>query len=145
MRSRLRRMAFMHRLVLTLGLAAVFALTFVAVAAAQSPGASTDTPDITDDLGSWAALVGIALPALVAVIQREHFPDWVNALIFGAAVVVASAVYGFIRFGSDFTWAHWQGTLLAIVVWGIATYKLYWRPGTQSVVAKLRAFPRRGS
>ena len=98
-------------------------------------------PDITDDLGSWAALVGIALPALVAVIQRDHWPSWVNAVIFGVATVVASAVYGFVRFGHDFTWAHWQGTLLAIVVWGIGTYKLYWNPGARSIVRKLRAFP----
>lgn len=139
------RRYFRRRFWRTAVIAAVVAFAFLAAAGAalaQSPGASTSTPDLTDDLGSWAALVGIGLPALVALIQRDHFPDWVNAVIFGVAVVVASVVYGWIKFGSDFTWAHWQGTLLAIVVWGIATYKLYWNPGTQSVVRKLRALPK---
>lgn len=95
--------------------------------------------NITDDLGSWAALVGIGLPALVALIQQAHWSKTVNALVFGAACAVASVVYGWIKFGSDFSWAHWQGTLLAVVVWGIATYHLYWKPS--DVVAKLRAVP----
>jgi O-antigen/teichoic acid export membrane protein len=136
----------MRRLLLRLALAvsavALVALTCATLALAASPGASTDTPDLTDDLGSWAALVGIGLPAVVAVLQRAHWPDWANALVFGSAVVVASAVYGFVRFGHGFTWAHWQGSLLAIVVWGIGTYHLYWkRGGDNSVIAKLRAFP----
>lgn len=135
MRKHLRRRLFV------LGLVALAALALAGIAAAQEPGAASDTPDLTDDLGSWAALVGIALPPLVALLQRTHFPDWVNAVIFGVAVVIASVVYGFIRFGDDFSWAHWQGTLLAIVVWGIATYKLYWAPGTQSIVKKARDFP----
>jgi len=95
--------------------------------------------NITDDLGSWAALVGIGLPALVALLQRTHWSSTTNALVYGAGVVVASVVYGFIKFGGDFTWAHWQGTLLAIVVWGTATYHLYWKPS--QVTDKLRAVP----
>lgn len=95
--------------------------------------------NITDDLGSWAALVGIGLPALVALLQREKFGDTINGIIFGVACVVASLVYGWIKFGDNLTWAHWEGTLLAIVVWGIATFKLYWKPS--AMVAKLRAIP----
>lgn len=137
MKKLLRRRRFLWAILV----AALFALVLSGVAMAQSPGASTDTPDITDSLGSWAALVGIALPPLAALVQRDHFPDWVNALIFAAAVVIASIVYGLIRFGDDWTWARWEGNLLAIVVWGIGMYKLYWNPGTQSVVRKARAFP----
>ena len=114
-------------------------LILVPAALAASPGAATDTLDITDDLGSWAALVGIALPALVALLQRTHWTSVTNALVFAAAVVIASVVYGFVRFGGDFSWAHWQGTLLAIVVWGIATYRLYWKPS--QIADKLRAVP----
>lgn len=97
--------------------------------------------DISNDLASWASLVGILLPALVALLQREHWGSTVNALIFGAACVIASVVYGWIKYGSNFTWAHWEATLLTIVVWGIGTYKLYWAPGDDSIVAKLRAIP----
>lgn len=127
------------RLAALVALAALWALVFAGVALAASPGAATDTPDITDDLGSWAALVGIGLPALVALLQRDGFGSTVNAIIFGVATVLASVVYGFIKYGSDLSWAHWQGTLLAIVVWGIATYRLYWKPS--QITEKLRALP----
>lgn len=136
LRSRLRRP--FRRLVLV---SALLVLVALVVASAASAATGDSTPSLTDDLGSWAALVGIALPAMIAILQRDHWPDWVNAVIFGVACVVASVVYGFIRFGSDFTWAHWEATLLAVVVWGIATYKSFWRPGTNSVVNKLRSFP----
>lgn len=95
--------------------------------------------NITSDLGSWAALVGLGLPAVVALLQRTHWSSTVNAIIFGVACVAASVVYGWIRFGSNFTWAHWQGSLLAIVVWGMATYHLYWKPS--GIAEKLRAVP----
>lgn len=95
--------------------------------------------NFTDDLGSWAALVGILLPALVALLQREHWGDTVNAIIFGAACVIASVIFGWIKYGDNFTWAHWEGSLLAIVAWGIGTYKLYWKPSL--IAAKARAFP----
>lgn len=122
---------------------ALLVLAAVALAAAApvlaQAGPGSGVPSLTDDLGSWAALVGIGLPALVALLQREHWGGVVNSVIFGAACVAASVVYGVIKFGSHFTWAHWEGTLLAIVVWGLATYKLYWRPSGQ--VAALRGVP----
>lgn len=136
-----RRRRFMVRLAIMLAAAALIALAVAGVAAAASPGAATDTPDLTDDLGSWAALVGIGLPALTAILQRDHWPGWVNATIFGVAVVAASVVYGAVKYGHDFTWAHWEGSLLAIVVWGIFTYRLYWHGGANSIVTRLRAIP----
>lgn len=94
---------------------------------------------ITDSLSSWAAIIGILLPALVALLQRVHFsPQW-NAIIFGAAVVVASVVYGWLKFGDDFTWKIWEEVLLAILTWGIATYHTYWKPSGQ--VDSLRKVP----
>lgn len=120
---------------------ALVLLLVLAPAALAGVGASTDTPDINDDLGSWAALVGIALPALTAVLQKVTWPSWVNAVVFAVAVVVASVVYGFIRFGGDLSWAHWEGSLLAIVVWGVGTYHTFWNPGNKatSPVNKIRA------
>ena len=133
------------RLVAVLGALSVGVLAFAPLALAQaSAGAATDTPDITDDLGSWAALVGILLPAVVAVLQRAHWPSWVNALIFGVAVVIASIVYGFIKYGDNLSWAHWEGTLLAILLWGIATWHAYWKRGADGIGAKLRNFPSSG-
>ena len=127
------------RRILVLLAALGVALALAPLALAQgSAGAATDTPDITDDLGSWAALVGIFLPAIVALLQKVHWPAWVNALIFGVAVVVASIVYGYIRYGNDLSWAHWEGTLLAIVLWGLGTYHAYWSRGPASVATKLR-------
>jgi len=129
----------LNRFALFLVAAVLAALMLPVVALAQgSAGAATDTPDITDDLGSWAALVGILLPAVVALLQKVSWPDWVNALVFGFAVVVASVVYGYIRYGSDLSWAHWEGTLLAIVLWGLATYHAYWKRGPESIATKLR-------
>jgi uncharacterized membrane protein len=99
-------------------------------------------PPITDDLGSWAALLGILLPVVVALLQKENWSPTLNAALFGVACVIASAIYGWIKFGSNFTWAHWEATLLAIIVWGLATYHTYWKQGgTQSIVAKARRFP----
>ncbi len=100
--------------------------------------------NITEDLASWASLVGIGLPALVALLQRTHWSSTTNALVYGAGVVVASVVYGWIKFGHDFTWARWEGSLLAIVVWGTATYHAYWakaKEGQPSIADKLRAVP----
>jgi hypothetical protein len=130
-----------RRFILIAALAMLAALAFAGSALAQ--GIPQDhTPTLTDDLGSWAALVGIVLPPLAALLQRDHWPDWVNSVIFAAAVIVASVVYGIVRFGDSFTWTAWEGTLLAVVVWGIFTYKTFWRPGTSSVIAKVRAIPR---
>jgi hypothetical protein len=95
--------------------------------------------NLTEDLASWAALVGIGLPALVALLQRDHWGSTVNAIIFGVSVVAASVVYGWIKFGDNFSWVHWESTLLAIVVWGLGTYKLYWKPS--EITTKLRAIP----
>lgn len=94
---------------------------------------------LTEDLGSWAALVGILLPALVALLQRDHWGPTVNGIIFGVACAVASVIYGLIKFGSDLTWARWQEVLLAVITWGIATYHLYWKPS--EISTKLRAIP----
>jgi len=97
------------------------------------------TPPITDDLGNWAALVGILLPALVALLQRAKWGSLINGIIFGAACVIASVIYGWIKYGSNFTWAHWEAALLAIVIWGLGTFHLYWKPSGQ--VDALRAVP----
>jgi len=88
-------------------------------------------PPITDDAGSWAAIVGILLPFAAAFIQKIDWGDpqrtsMVNAAIFAACVVVASLVYAAIKY--DLTWAHWESSLLAVLVWGIATFHTYWRP-----------------
>jgi hypothetical protein len=121
----------------------VFALALVGVltvaGSALAVGGNPAVRSVTDDLGSYASLVGIVLPALVALLQRDGWGSAVNGAIFGFACVVASVVYGWIKFGGDFSWAHWESTLLAVVVWGLATYHLFWKPSTLST--KLRALP----
>jgi hypothetical protein len=133
---------FTGRLVAFVFVIAAFCLMVAPFALAQAGSKNADpaVPDITDDLGSWAAIIGILLPALVAILQKATWPSYINSLVFGAAVVVASVVYALIRF-DDFTWAHWQGTFLAVLTWGIATYKTFWHPAnrTDTVVSKLRA------
>ena len=94
---------------------------------------------ITSDLGSWAAIVGILLPLLVALLQRDHWGSTVNGIIFGVACAVAAVVYGWIRYRDNFSWKIWEEALLAIIVWGLATYHLYWKPSGQ--VAAARAIP----
>lgn len=138
-----RRIARRFALSLAFAALAALALSSVAVAQGGAPIADPALPPLTDDLGSWAALVGIVLPALVALLQRATWPTWVRQLTFAVACAVAAAVYGWIRFGSDMDWHHWQGALLAIVTWGIATYHGLWNRGSNSVVDRLRGVPSR--
>lgn len=88
-------------------------------------------PPVTDDLGQWAAIVGIVLPFLVALLQKASWGDpqrtkMINSGIFAAAVVVASIIYAAIKYSGDFSWARWEEVLLAMLVWGIATYHTFW-------------------
>jgi len=133
--------SWFKRIALASAFAVLFMLGFASAAYAQSGGgiAQPSTGTITGDLASWAALVGIGLPAVVALLQRDHFGSTWNAVLFGIAVVVASVVYAYIKYSNDFTWAHWEASLLTIVVWGIATYKLYWKPS--GITSKARAVP----
>ncbi len=94
--------------------------------------------NITTDLASWAAVVGVLLPMLVALLQREHWGSTVNGVIFGVAVVVAAVIYQFVKIG-HWDWRQWEGELLAIITWSVATFHLYWQPSGQ--IAAARAIP----
>lgn len=125
---------------MVIGIALLGFLSFAGVALAQD-NPNKGTPDLTDDLGSWAAIVGILLPGIVALLQKATWPSYINAIIFAVACAVAALVYGYIRFGSDFSWTHWQGALLAIITWGVGTYHTFWKgsSGGESLATKLRA------
>jgi hypothetical protein len=76
----------------------------------------------------WAALVGVVMPPLVALIQKEHWSDFVNSIVFGAACIGASFLVAWLDHQSDWTWANWRTSVLTIVFAGLAMYKLYWKP-----------------
>lgn len=95
--------------------------------------------NITTDLASWAAILGIVLPMLVALLQRDHWSSTVNGVIFGVACVVASVVYAYAKYGGNFTWVHWESALLPVIVWGVALYHTYYKPA--GITSALRAIP----
>jgi hypothetical protein len=99
-------------------------------------GLKTDILNQPTDLSLWSALVGIVLPELVAFIQSEKWPSWLNALIFGAACLFAAAVTEWIRNGSSWGATGYFHTLLVIIFAGLAAYHLYWKPSGHIAAAR---------
>ena len=89
-----------------------------------------------DDLALWSAIVGLFLPFLVALIQQQKWPSWANALSFGAACFLASAITEWIRTGNDWSARDFFHTFLVIFTAAIASYKLYWKPSGQIDAAR---------
>jgi len=125
MRSALRR----ARLFWEVSCFLVFAaLVLPVVALAQDAPGDGDVIDPNTDLGMWSLLVGVALPALVAIIERQTFPNWARVVIGLASSAVAAFVTTWLVEG-DALWD--QGMfhaflLIAVASW--ASYQSFWKP-----------------
>jgi hypothetical protein len=87
-----------------------------------------------NDAIQWAALTGIVLPPLAAIVQKEewrrgddHFNSLMNAMIFGGCCIGAAFVVAYLD-QNGWNWDNWRQTLVTIVFAGIGMYKLYWKP-----------------
>lgn len=86
------------------------------------------------------SLVGLIIPALVALVTKETLPQWAKALIL-LLLSTASGVLAGLTGNPPATWAQWQAVLAAIVVTFVsaaASEFSIWAPGT-GALAHLRA------
>jgi VIT1/CCC1 family predicted Fe2+/Mn2+ transporter len=81
---------------------------------------------MSNNLAMWSALVGALLPALVAFVNREHWPAWAKGLTAVASSVVAGGVTAWLSDG--FTGKTWLQSALIVVGAALASYRLWWHP-----------------
>lgn len=79
-----------------------------------------------DHLTMWSALVGALLPALVALVNREHWPAWAKGLTAVASSAVAGGVTAWLS--GDLTGATWLQSTLIVAGATLASYRLWWHP-----------------
>lgn len=78
------------------------------------------------DLDMWSLLVGLALPALIAVVNRSHWPSWVRALVAVATSVVAGGGTAYLT--GQLTAVTWVHAALVVAVAAVGSYRLWWHP-----------------
>lgn len=124
MKAAIARVARLWPILLTL---VALVLLFPTVAFAQTTG-DGDVIDPNTDLGMWSLLVGVALPALVAIVEQQHFSNVVRVAIGLLSSAVAAFVTTWLVEGN----ALWdQGMfhaflLIAVASW--ASYQSFWKP-----------------
>lgn len=78
------------------------------------------------NLVMWAAIVGFALPPMLAIVQQSKWSDQVRSLVAFAACAVAGA--GTAYFQGDFTGKRFVEAGLTVLVTAMATYQSFWKP-----------------
>lgn len=78
------------------------------------------------NLEMWSLIVGFALPLILAVIQRPHWPSWVRAVVAFAAFVVVGL--GTAYFNGDLNGKSIVSAVLFVLVTAITSYKGLWQP-----------------
>lgn len=126
MKVMLRRLALFWQLLIAFGLLIAIALVLSPSAFAQT--GDGDVIDPQTDLGMWSLLVGVAMPALVAVIEQTGWSRTLRVFIGLAASAVAAFVTTWLVEG-DALWN--QGMfhaflLIAVASW--ASYQSFWKP-----------------
>lgn len=86
-------------------------------------------------------LVGLVIPALVALVTKENLPQWAKTLILTLLSVVAGTLAGLVSTPPS-TWAQWKLVLVSIAVAfvGAATSGHLWQPALASIARATRAF-----
>jgi peptidoglycan/LPS O-acetylase OafA/YrhL len=135
MRSRL------HWLLLVLAALALAVLLWPTVALAQNGDGDVITPQT--DLAMWSLLVGAALPALVAFVQRSTWSKRTRAIVGLVSSVVAGGVTTWLTEG-DALWEQGMAhaiLLTAIAAWG--SYTALWKPtgAAAAIEAKTNSSP----
>ncbi|HLL68853.1 MAG TPA: hypothetical protein VK453_24535 [Micromonosporaceae bacterium] len=72
------------------------------------------------------ALIGAAMPALIAAINQTRWPAKVRGLV--ALGVCAAAAVVVEVFRGDLTWADWRNAAVVIAGSALAMHRLWWAP-----------------
>ncbi len=74
---------------------------------------------------TWSALVGLLLPGLVAIVNRESWKPWVKAVVAVAASVLVGTVTALLSGG--FTGVTWVQALVIVSVASQVAYHTWWK------------------
>lgn len=78
------------------------------------------------DLDMWSLLVGVLLPALIAVVNRAHWVAWVKGVVAVASSALAGGVTAVLT--GQLTGGTWLHAALVVAVAAVAAYRLWWKP-----------------
>jgi hypothetical protein len=79
-----------------------------------------------DDLTMWSLLVGVLLPPLVAVVNREHWMAAVKGLVTVGSSIAAGGVTAYL--GGALTGGTWLHAALVVAVAAVGSYHAWWKP-----------------
>ena len=84
------------------------------------------------------ALLGFFLPLLVAVVKKERFPDWVNAVIAVVTYLVAAVAITFVQAGSvsGFTAESFFANFGLVTASGTIGYAALWKSAVDPAIVK---------
>ena len=74
---------------------------------------------------SWASLVGIFLPAVVAFINRVDWKSWLKAVVALGSSIVAGTVTALLS--GDFTGANWMKAIGLVFAASQLAYMTWWK------------------
>jgi hypothetical protein len=78
------------------------------------------------NLQMWSLIVGFVMPPVQAILQQQHWPNRIRALLnFVLCAVVALGITYF-KGGIDFH--NWISSALVVLVTAIASYHGLWKP-----------------
>lgn len=79
-----------------------------------------------DDEFTINAMIGFAMPAVIAGINQSYWSPRVKGVVAFLACTVASVAV--VLFRGELDWADWRGTFLTVFGTAIASYRLWWQP-----------------
>jgi hypothetical protein len=83
---------------------------------------------MTADTTVLNALIGAAMPLLIAVVNQSHWSPKVKALVAVLVCATAATITEWVR--GDVDWADWRGTALVIAGAALVSYNVWWQPST---------------
>lgn len=78
------------------------------------------------DLDMWSALVGFALPALIAVLVQSHWSSQVKGAVTAAVCVVGGGVTAALT--GYLTGITVVRAILVVLASAVAFYRMFWKP-----------------
>lgn len=91
---------------------------------------------MVSNLTQWSALVGFALPWLVAVIKQEKWRSSIKTALGVAACAIAAAVTAY--FEGKFNLRDWTTSVITIFLMTKTSYLAVWKPtGVDSAITNV--------
>jgi hypothetical protein len=87
---------------------------------------TTNAQSLNSLLVEVSALVGLGLPLLVAIVQREKWPNWVRTVVGVTAVLIASVVTAAAQHKLNVN--DWAASVLTIFLMTKTSYLAVWKP-----------------